>query len=122
LTTTQPNHFDRSKPFYPLIVSFAWSLHGFVELVSRGLVDQVKSQVDEFQAKTGATRDQAIQAVVTTWRESSTGQPADNVPVGEMAAGSKTPLFNQLKLAKRFDGVLIEIDPDELASEVLGGS
>ncbi len=90
--------------------------------MSRGLVDQVKSQVDEFQAKTGATRDQAIQAVVTTWRESSTGQPADNVPVGEMAAGSKTPLFNQLKLAKRFDGVLIEIDPDELASEVLGGS
>lgn len=34
--------FDRGKPFYPFIMSFQTSTHGFIDLVSRRLVDLAK--------------------------------------------------------------------------------
>ena len=33
-----PNHFDRSKPFYPLVVNYIVQLIGFKELALRGLI------------------------------------------------------------------------------------
>jgi hypothetical protein len=32
-----PNHFDRSKPFYPLVMGYLVQLHGLKELLARGL-------------------------------------------------------------------------------------
>jgi hypothetical protein len=40
-----PNiHFDRNKPFYPIIISHIAQLHGFVNLASRGLISELDSQ------------------------------------------------------------------------------
>lgn len=38
---TQENNFDRGKIYYPLIMNYIFSLHGFIDLVSRGLIRQL---------------------------------------------------------------------------------
>jgi hypothetical protein len=40
-TPPDPNHFDRSKPFYPLVVHYVCQLFGFKELSAHGVVRQI---------------------------------------------------------------------------------
>ena len=41
---TQINHFDRSGEYYPLVISYLASLHGFFELISRGVIDLINEK------------------------------------------------------------------------------
>ncbi len=37
-TKVQKNHFDRSKPFYPLVMNYLILLIGFKDLAGRGVI------------------------------------------------------------------------------------
>ena len=39
-------HFDRGKIFYPYVMNYIYSIHGFVELLSRGIVDELREIIN----------------------------------------------------------------------------
>jgi hypothetical protein len=56
IASVPANHFDRGKPFYPLVINYLVHFHGFVELVSRYAVERLAGfeprQIEEtFQKK-----------------------------------------------------------------------
>ena len=50
---TSANHFDRSKPFYPLVVNHLVTLHGFIELASRHAMRTATAWVEPAGPHTG---------------------------------------------------------------------
>ena len=40
------NHFDRGKPFYPLIINYISTLHGITELISRSFIKKIEHLTD----------------------------------------------------------------------------
>jgi hypothetical protein len=40
------NHFDRGKMFYPFVVNYITTLHGIIDLMSRGIVNDINKQID----------------------------------------------------------------------------
>lgn len=49
MTTVAPNHFNRAKPFYPVVMNYMVQLIGFKELALRGVVGP--ATVDELLAR-----------------------------------------------------------------------
>lgn len=43
---TPPNHFDRSKPFYPLVMHFVAAIHGWNYLFGRGMGRMIATAKD----------------------------------------------------------------------------
>lgn len=90
--------FDRSKPFYPFIMAFYSSLHGYLDLISRYAVDEV-ARIDTL----GAPSLDVIRSLD---------------PI-KFVSASKTPylLSNTLSLDAQV-GKDVEINWDELAQEL----
>ena len=46
------NIFDRSKIFYPYVMNYIYNIHGFRELYSRGMINQLnKYNINKSEAK-----------------------------------------------------------------------
>jgi hypothetical protein len=39
--SVKPYHFDRGKVYYPLVMNYIHSIHGFIDLASRGLINKL---------------------------------------------------------------------------------
>jgi regulator of protease activity HflC (stomatin/prohibitin superfamily) len=46
MKTAKLYHFDRGKIFYPYVMNYIYSIHGFVELLSRGIVDELREIIN----------------------------------------------------------------------------
>ena len=97
-TTVSVNHFDRGKPFYPLIMNYLCLLHGFYELAVRGVILDVnalpKNKIKEF-----VTKDPQFD-------------------IERLIKSGSTELPRPLELKSNFDGNFIKVDVDKIAREV----
>ena len=100
------NHFDRSKPFYPLVMNFVAAVHGWNNLFGRGVgrliaaSNEDPTAINEYVA---SIRGPAEVASVETLRDLA------SLPGG----------LGGLELANRTQTSPIRIDPDEMADELV---
>ncbi len=99
-----PNHFDRSKPFYPLVMNYVVQLLGFKELALRGV--------------TGPREFAEIVKQVPALGNISPGKEADAATVHE----GLRKLMGPLQLRSEFLDTTIDVDVDEMAREVASNS
>jgi hypothetical protein len=103
MLTPPLNDFDRSKPFYPLVMDFIAGYYGWLAIWSRGI---------------GRAAADAAEREGTEVPEDSHG-----VPLRALAASSQLPsVIKPLGLASRAQGSPIEIDHDALAAESVNES
>lgn len=110
---TQPsNHFDRAKPFYPLVISYMVLLHGFIELASRHAVRHAVewSEASDRPSDRGSHLYGAGENEVSVDRLIEFYQAPENRHV--------TPLLMPLQLRSEAQDNHIDIGADELATEV----
>jgi hypothetical protein len=100
----QPNHFDRSGDFYPLVISYIVSLHGFMELTSRAVIDIAKGIV----LKDPSTLSQS--------------EKENELYLSKFINAEKTPLLKDLSLGSNIDTFRVEIDIDEIATELFNNN
>ncbi len=93
--------FDENKPFYPLVVNCLTQIHGFLELVSRG----VKTKMEGFDA-----------GELETYINSLARNDKDAWE--SVFRGGKTGLFGKMELESKATGQGIQIDNDLLAKEL----
>lgn len=100
---TQVNHFDRSKPFYPLVMNYLVQLLGYKELAIRGFLGKRTISSDD------------IQRITPNF---------DNVEKSEIDStlDKLQKLIGPLELKSEFQNDRIVIDPDEIAKELLEGN
>lgn len=91
------HHFDRGKVFYPIVISYITQLHGFIELVSRGVVEELLEAVEE-RDTLADERGEFLNAAID---------------------GRVTPLIQELELQCTIAEKNVDIDHSELAHEVL---
>lgn len=109
MSTNPPvNHFDRGKPFYPLVMNFLAALHGWQNLLARG-IGRMTPQDD----------DQAVEAIESA---GLVGEPTPGVEsLAELRRAARLPaVIKPLGLASRGQGKPINIDHDQLADEAVG--
>jgi hypothetical protein len=100
----QPNYFDRSGDFYPLVMSYIVSLHGFMELTSRAVIDISKEIV---------LKDPDIL---------SQSEKENELYLSKFINAEKTPLLKNLSLRSNIDTFSVEIDIDEIATELFNNN
>ena len=96
-----PNYFDRSKPFYPLIMNYVVQLIGFKELALRGV--------------TGAP--DALQTTLSSYRLHE--QAEQDEEALEQLRGRLEELGGPLQLRSEFQNGSIDVDVDEIAQEIV---
>ncbi len=99
LTNITQYHFDRGKPFYPILMNYLIQIYGFYELPLRGsykvLKGLPKNEVEESLKKT------------------------PNLEFERLFKSSPIDLPKSLALRSEFQGNSIQIDIDDIALEVL---
>jgi hypothetical protein len=100
VTKVPVNHFDRAKPFYPLVMNYLVLLIGFKELALRGLT--AAQSLDQLAGRISALA------------------PATATPeqVEAVRAGLRK-LSGPLELRSEYQGGHIAVDVDELAREII---
>jgi hypothetical protein len=96
-----PNHFDRSKPFYPLIMNYVGQLMGFKELALRGITgapDALQTTLSRYRLQEEAEQDEAALEKLRVYL-SELGGP--------------------LQLRSEFQNGTIDIETDEIAQEIV---
>lgn len=104
------NNFDRSKPFYPLVVNYVVALHGFVELASRHAMKVATASVEAGAPQAGPT-------VLSIPGEAVTNERLQDF-YRDPANRGVTPLIGRLELRSEVEDAAIAVDPDELAEEL----
>jgi len=104
MTTAPVNHFDRGKPFYPLVMNYLIQLLGFKELAARGLIGAREISVEDLQKATREPFDTADRAAV------------------ESALGGLQKLLGPLELKSEFQNDRIIVDVDAIAEELIHGN
>jgi hypothetical protein len=99
-----PSHFDRSKPFYPLVLNYVVQILGLKELAFRGLAgprefSEVLKQIPAL-------------GQIPPGREGDVATVRDNLQ----------KLMGPLQLRSEFLDTTIEVDGDEMAQEVASNS
>ena len=101
MTSSALNHFDRGKPFYPLVMNYLAQLIGFKELALRGITGPVN--LEELVAR--------IPSLVRA-------SPEDDAKIADVRDGLRK-LSGSLDLASEYQGDRITVDIDEVAREVV---
>lgn len=95
-----PNHFDRSKPFYPLVMNYLVTLVGFKEIVIWGGLGRRSDRVPE---------------IVELLLHLDENPPSDALSTRQFAER----LLRPLQLRSEFQGDHIEVSTETLASEMM---
>jgi hypothetical protein len=99
--TVPINHFDRGKPFYPMVMNYVLQLLGLKELSVRGLIGVRKITDDDITK--------------------AAGSPSQIVPP-EILGKTRTEiegLLGPLQLRSEFSGRHVDVDADEAARELV---
>ena len=107
----EPNHFDRSKPFYPLVVHYICQLFGFKELAAHGVARQLRERI----AREG-------DAAYYEWLR-LTGE-AESHSIREsmeklLTAGPHVELLPPLDLASKVQGHPVRIEAADIADDLV---
>jgi hypothetical protein len=96
--TVLPNHFDRRKPFYPLVIHFVAAIHGFMDMASRNACLSANDFLKQ-------------------------GTPLEEIPepLRSFCGAQVTPLLGNIKLSCKSQADAIGVDIDQLSAEVLNG-
>lgn len=101
---TTPNHFDRGKPFYPLVMNYIVSLHGYIELSSREMLERLR--------KFRSLSIEEVQKIL--------GDRLKKKEVLErLLHGEPTPLLGTLSLRSKFQGNSITPPIDLIAKDLV---
>ena len=103
MNTTQINHFDRGKPFYPLVMNYLIQLHSFKILAVRGIIGS--RQADEAISKLISDR----------FKDTDSKQVEDIRTV-------IAQLLGPLELRSEFQNNRITADTDEICQELASNS
>ena len=123
--TVPINHFDRGKPFYPLVMSYLVQLLGFKEVSIRDIDQKLAQGFERFAQlgiavpRLGRTRKVELPPVSADLEHNLA---AELKSVRESIAefnGAREKLLGPLQLRCDFQGNFIEINPDELAKELV---
>jgi len=101
-TIVPRTYFDRGKPFYPFVINYIISLHGTIELASRGFVNLLHGKSED-----------EVHAIL-----SGTKLSAQN-KIRFIQNRSTTPLLGDLQLTRSFQKDAIKIDVNEIANEIV---
>lgn len=104
MTGISPNHFDRSKPFYPIVMNYLAQLLGFKELALIGVVGP--RELSELISK--------IPALKTI--------PPDRHNDAKKVVDALTAIAGPLQLRSELQGNTIDVDVHEMATEIAGNS
>lgn len=99
------NHFNRAKPFYPLVMNYLLQLVGFEQIAVRGLVE--KRDIDD-----------GVEKVIDTISTAYTWHQRDPQAVAEVRR-VLNKLVGPLQLKSEFQGNHIKIDFDAVAKELI---
>ncbi len=109
MITPPQNHFAREKPFYPLVLNFIATLHGWSNLFARGVGRLVLVATDG--------DDPAARATPNRLGASETGV---TVPLDELRDAARLPaVIAPLELGARTQSSGVPIDHDEMADEAV---
>jgi len=104
VTVVAPNHFDRSKPFYPLVMNYLVQLLGFKELAILGITGprELRELVDKVPALKGISldKDEQVKKVVN----------------------DLSKIAGPLQLRSEFQDNTIDVDVHEMATEIAGNA
>ena len=103
MTRVLINHFDRGKPFYPLVMHYLAQLIGFKELGLRGITGQ--QSLDDLAGRLPALA----------------APGADEAKAVEVREGLRK-LSGPLELRSEFQGGHITVDVDEIARDIVANS
>ena len=101
MTRLLPNQFDRSKPFYPLVVHYTTLVVGFKELALRGVAGP--PDFDELVRRIPRMKDVPVELVATA----------------DIVRDRLRKLGGPLELKSEFGNDRLEIEVDEIAKEVV---
>ncbi len=97
------NHFDRSKPFYPLVIAYIVFLHGVIELSSRGIINKLKKLRKEGKDITKILEETKLKPEIL-----------EKIKTLEL-----TPLVGDLSLRSELQNNNIEVDINDIAEDLL---
>jgi hypothetical protein len=100
IASVPANHFDRGKPFYPLVINYLVHFHGFVELDSRYVVERLAG----FDP----------QRIEEAFEKKGLGSIAK-----KLAGSGVTQLIGNLELRSEFQRNNIAIDARALTAEIV---
>lgn len=101
----KPYHFDRGKAYYPLVMNYIHSIHGFIDLASRGLINKLS----ELKI---AKKEDEIKYLIE-----SLDIPDANVKKQLKEIDKSAPLIFKQTFIKH-DGEEINLDINEIADEI----
>jgi hypothetical protein len=98
-----PNYFDRSKPFYPLVMNYVVQLIGFKELALRGI--------------SGPRRDDLLESTLGRF-SIEYGEPDEDEEALETLRSHLAKLSGPLELRSEIQDELITVDIDGIARDL----
>ena len=106
----QELHFDKNKPFYPLVIAYLAQVHGFIELCSRGCKYRLAPVYDKMK-----NNNELLDNFDKFMLEGI--KPKDFARVKKIIQGGITSLIGKQQLGS-ITGQNININIDELAIEI----
>ena len=97
------NHFDRGKPFYPLVILYVAQILGFHELLLRGVL---------------GARDISVATALKSLKHFNVSSVDSSETLAEYVESLRR-LAEPLSLKCEFDGGRIGVDADEMAKELI---
>ena len=119
MTTKVPiNHFDRSKPFYPLVMNYLILLIGFKDLAARGAIKVLEKH-------SPSDKNADILALINGIADKYQKKKIDEVQLrsnlSKIGKGLEK-ILGPLDLRSEFQGNNIQVDIDEIALDIMQNS
>lgn len=101
------NFFDRSKPFYPLIMNYVIFLIGFKEVALRGVIK-------ELEMKSGETAEPYLPVIKKNILHKLSASEKEIVKIEQQLS----KLLGPLELKSEFQGNYIKVEVDDIAEDL----
>lgn len=112
------NHFDRSKPFYPLVMNYLVLLIGFKDLAGRGVIK-------ELNRNSASTSGIDVTAITSGIVRRVSASEADTTQLRQQLTeidSALSKVLGPLELKSEFQGNHIEVDVDDIANDLMNNA
>lgn len=114
-TKVQKNHFDRRKPFYPLVMNYLILLIGFKDLAARGVIKVLeKHSTSDKNADISAL----INGITDKYQNKEIDENQLRNNLFKISKGLEN-ILGPLDLRSEFQGNNIRVDIDEIAIDIM---
>lgn len=112
------NHFDRGKPFYPLIMNYLILLIGFKDLAARGVINELDKH-SGLSSEIEISNYKNILLTCLSESNANTAQLEQNL--NEIGSGLSKAL-GPLELKSEFQGNYIKVEVNDIAADVMNNA